>query len=98
MPLGWECSAPCASSPGSWVMSTDDPIDQVTGSISDGEPVDWELAESTATDEQEKASLQALRDLERVALGHRILQGTQTPESGEHAESAGARGKLGHVQ
>ena len=54
-------------------MSADDPIDDVAGSISDGDPVDWELAESSTTDEQDQASLQALRDIERVALGYRVL-------------------------
>src|SRR5215831_1721839 len=98
MPPAWACSARSASSPRSWAMSADDPIDEVTGSISDGDPVDWQLAESTATDERELASLHALRDVERVVLGYRILHESPGAGLAGDEESASARGKLGQRQ
>src|SRR5712691_11781968 len=92
MPREWVYSVPCASSPGSWAMTTDDSLDDVTGSISDGDPVDWDLAESGAADEDELASIHALRELERVAVGYRILHGSSAPETVQQGDDPGAPG------
>ena len=75
-------------------MSADDPLDEVTGSISDGEPVDWGLAESGTLDEKEQASVRALRDVERIAEVHRVLHRTPVP-GGAAASGAGGAGKAG---
>jgi Tol biopolymer transport system component len=60
-------------------MSADDPFDSVTGSISDGSPVDWDLAETSAGDEEEQARLRVLRDIEKVAQGFHALQASPVP-------------------
>lgn len=62
-------------------MSLDDPIDDLTRSVSEGVPVDWERAESGTQDAEDRASLQALRDLERIAEYHRRLQRSPLRES-----------------
>lgn len=60
-------------------MSTDDPLDAVSGSISDGDPVDWDLTESAQLDADERESVQALREVERVVEYHRALQRSPSP-------------------
>src|SRR5689334_24346703 len=69
-------------------MSADDPLEAVTGSISDGSPVDWTLAESTVGDVEEQAQLRALRDIEKVAQGFHAVQAAPLPgEVGVSAET-----------
>ena len=70
-----------------------DPIDAVTGSISDGDPVDWALAESGTRDKKEQASLQALREVERIAYGYRVLHQSAAPGTAEPGDAA--RGEPG---
>ncbi|HET9326088.1 MAG TPA: protein kinase [Candidatus Eisenbacteria bacterium] len=81
-------------------MSADDPVDAVTGSISDGDRVNWELAESSAADESDKASIDALRDIERVARGYRMLHASSRVHggSGDGADGAESRGRLTPAQ
>src|SRR5262249_41388876 len=75
-------------------MSADDTLDAVTRSISDGDAVDWDLAESSTKGEGEQASLRALRDVERVALGYRILQRTQAQGGADGGERPGGPGPM----
>ncbi|HKQ18557.1 MAG TPA: protein kinase [Candidatus Eisenbacteria bacterium] len=57
-------------------MIPDDPLDQASDSISDGQSVDWELTESkTLGDERARARVRALKGLERIAAYNRNLQG-----------------------
>jgi Tol biopolymer transport system component len=72
-------------------MSTEDALDAVTSSISDGDPVDWETATSS-TNEREQASVQALRDVERVALGYRMLHASAIPHENAPAAPRGRSG------
>lgn len=60
-------------------MSADDPLESVTGSISDGDPVDWSLAESSVSQEDEQGPLRALREIEKVAQGFHALQASPIP-------------------
>lgn len=55
-------------------MSKDDPIDDLSESVSDGKPVDWNLAESGTEDAGHQASVRALRDLERIGTFNWSLQ------------------------
>src|SRR5262245_12172665 len=78
-------------------MSVDDPLDAVTGSISDGDPVDWEATQSSASDAEKQASLRALRDVERVARGYRVLHGDD-PERRRVAGNGGTLRAIGPTQ
>jgi hypothetical protein len=53
-------------------MSADDPLDLLTRSMSDGEPVDWDLVEAPL--DLGEDTLRALKDLERIADFSRRLQ------------------------
>src|SRR5262245_19772444 len=79
-------------------MNTEDPIDAVAGSISDGDRVDWELAESSATDGTDKASIEALRDIERVARGFHVLQTSSHPRDVSGDGATPPSGQLGPAQ
>src|SRR5262249_25345493 len=98
MRRAWRCSAPCESSLRSWAMSGDDPLDDLTGSISDGDAVDWELVESSVTDEEELATVRGLRDVERVARGYRALQASPPLHSPGAGEMNGAPGGQGRAE
>ncbi len=74
-------------------MSADDPIDKVTGSISDGDPVDWTLAESG--DEADRARVEALRDVERIAEVHRVLHRSPAQAVSGREDRAASRGPAG---
>ena len=63
-------------------MSTEDPIDDLSRSVSEGSPVDWDRAESGARSADDRDSLHALRDLERIADYHRRLQRSPLRDSG----------------
>ena len=73
-------------------MSTDDPIDALTGSISDGAPIDWELVESGTHEVADAGSLAALRDLERIAAILRAPQRSPAPGGADRPAPAGAAG------
>ena len=53
-------------------MKPGDPIDRVTGSLSDGDPVDWQRAETDKDFAPD--TLQGLRKVERIAEFHRSVQ------------------------
>lgn len=55
-------------------MPTDDHLDALAGSVSDGSPVDWKTAESDAGASRGEASVRALRDVARIADFNRGLQ------------------------
>jgi hypothetical protein len=71
-------------------MATDDPVDKLTRSVSDGRSVDWGAAESGAGDAKERASIRALRDLESVAEYHRRLQRSPLAHGGPDGSASAA--------
>lgn len=54
-------------------MSTDDKLDNLAGSVSDGRPVDWNQ-EETEADADLESSVRALRDVSLIAEFSRDLQ------------------------
>jgi Tol biopolymer transport system component len=62
-------------------MSTEDPLDELSRSISDGDSVDWDLAESGTLDASQRESVTALRYVERIAEVHRALHRPRSPDS-----------------
>jgi len=78
-------------------MSTDD-LDTVTGSISDGSPVDWERAESSVVNEEEQAQLHALREIERVARGFHAIQASPLPGEVSASPEPAAAAQSGRMQ
>ena len=68
-------------------MSTDDRFDELASSVSDGQQVDWSLAESTAAGRE--ASVRALRDLARIADFNRALQRPVSPPATPDAHPLG---------
>jgi serine/threonine-protein kinase len=55
----------------------DDPIDRLTGSVSDGAPVDWEQV--GAGPELDEDTVEAMREVARIAEFNRSLQRASTP-------------------
>lgn len=62
-------------------MCAEDPLEELAGSVLDGSPVDWDLAETRTTGAGEEATLRGLRDLERIAGYSRSLQLLTGPRS-----------------
>src|SRR5262245_36021408 len=79
-------------------MPTDDRLDSLAGSVSDGGPVDWEGAESAAAGggDEERSSLRALRDVARIVEFNRGLQRSLSP-GGEPASNAGGPARWGEL-
>jgi serine/threonine protein kinase/Tol biopolymer transport system component len=67
-----------------------DRVDHLSERVSDGQSIDWPLAESASTSTTELASVHALRDLERILEYHRKLQSV-APQVG--SSPAGADGR-----
>ncbi len=55
-------------------MNADDPFDELASSVSDGETIDWEQAESTAASSERGARVRGLRELALIADFSRALQ------------------------
>src|SRR5262249_33444417 len=74
MPRAWRWDARSERSPRSWIMTPDDPLDELASSVSDGSTVDWDEAETAAQSSGQGGSVRALRDLSRIADFSRALQ------------------------
>ena len=57
-------------------MEPGDPLERLSGSISDGTPVDWQGGEGAALDSD---TAEAMRQVERIAEFHRSLQRVASP-------------------
>jgi hypothetical protein len=66
----------------------DSRLNSLTGSVSDGRPVDWKRAESAAHDASEQARIQALRDVSRIADFSRGMQRAQPSPTGAGGTAA----------
>ena len=64
-------------------------LNALTGSVSDGQTVDWERAESGAEDPAEQARIRALHDVSRIADFNRGIQRAPRP-AGADASGPGA--------
>lgn len=60
---------------------SDDRLDALAGSVSDGRPVDWDGAETEAQDAGGQESVRALRDVARIVEFNRGLQRSPLPGS-----------------
>src|SRR5262245_29706765 len=83
----WRSSARSGSWRTSWVMSADDKLDSLAGSVSDGRPVDW-VQEETQAEVDQESSLRALRDVSLIAEFSRDLQRGVDDAAPGDAESA----------
>jgi hypothetical protein len=68
-------------------MSTDDKLDSLAGSVSDGRPVDW-VQEETEADIDQESSVRALRDVSLIAEFSRDLQRGIEDDATSSAEDA----------
>ena len=57
-------------------MEPDNTIDRLTGSISDGDPVDWDQVE--VDDDLDADTVAAMRDVARISEFHRVQHGTDS--------------------
>jgi len=73
-------------------VKPDHDLDALAGSVSDGRPVDWSLAESSAEGPERASSIRALRELERIAEFNRRLQ--DPPGDGDPAPAPANWGPL----
>jgi len=73
-------------------MKPDDPINDLTRSVSEGQPVDWGKAESGLEGADDQASVRALRDLARIAEYHRRLQRSPLGAEGPLRDSGAVAG------
>src|SRR5262245_18817428 len=64
-------------------MPADERLDEIADSVSDARPVDWNAAGTRADEAGEQASLQALRDVARIAEFNRDLQRSPRPAEGD---------------
>jgi Tol biopolymer transport system component len=75
-------------------MKADDHLDALAGAISDGNPVDWDLAESGTRDDDALVDVRTLREVERIADIHRILLRSPLPAGAQTlADPAGGGAK-----
>src|SRR5262245_6871460 len=86
----WEFTALATSWQRSCDMSTDQPIDDLIQSVTEGTPVDWDRAGSVGQSDDAQSRLQALRDLGRIAEYHRRLQRSPLSASPGHIQPSEA--------
>src|ERR1700754_2799231 len=62
-------------------MSVEGLIDRAVENIADGQPVNWDLLDSQANDDDERKQLKMLRILEEIAHLHRSTQDSDVEDT-----------------